>query len=157
MEESFPIEEEEPPPPAPDGDPEGEDDAEPMTDPGYKDLMTELRAKFDHVLLRKISKLHDQFGHPSAKALAKELTKRKCPKELILCAGVYTCPTCFAVSKPALSRVAALPTAQFFNHVVDSDNFVVKWAQRNRRIQSIMDEATRFEADVRLRRETAAE
>ena len=46
----------------------------------YKQGMKELAAKFDAQSIRTVAKLHDQFGHPSAKALAHELHMRKCPK-----------------------------------------------------------------------------
>ena len=51
-------------------------------------------------------------------------------------------------------RVAAIPRAQFFNHVVDTDIYIVKWQGKKRRIQAIMDESTRFEAEARIKRET---
>ena len=36
----------------------------------YKQGMKELATKFDALTIRTVAKLHDQFGHPSAKALA---------------------------------------------------------------------------------------
>ena len=36
----------------------------------YKQGIKELAAKFDGQTIRTVAKLHDQFGHPSAKALA---------------------------------------------------------------------------------------
>ena len=53
-----------------------------------------------------------------------------------------------------LVRVAATPRAQFFNYVVDTDIYLVKWQGKKRRIQAIMDEFTRFEAEARIKRET---
>ena len=50
--------------------------------------------------------------------------------------------------------MAAIPRAQFFNHVVDTDIYIVKWQGKKRRIQAIMDEFTRFEAEARIKRET---
>ena len=52
-----------------------------------------------------------------------------------------------------LVRVAGIPRAQFFNHVVDTDIYIVKWQGKKRRIQAIMDEFTRFEAEARIKRE----
>ena len=56
----------------------------------YKQGMKELATKFDAQTIRTVAKLHDQFGHPSAKALAHELHMRKCPKSWVACAKVYT-------------------------------------------------------------------
>ena len=50
--------------------------------------------------------------------------------------------------------MAAILRAQFFNHVVDTDIYNVKWQGKKRRIQAIMDEFTRFEAEARIKRET---
>ena len=71
---------------------------------------------------------------------------RKCLKSWVACAKTQR--------KPGLVRVAAIPRAQFFNHVVDTDIYIVKWQGKKRRIQAIMDEFTRFEADARVKRET---
>ena len=120
----------------------------------YKQGMTKLVTKFDAQTIRTVAKLHDQFGHPSAKTLAHELHMRKCPKPLVACAKIYTCDWCATQRKLGLVRVAAIPRAQFFNHVVDTDIYVVKWQGKKRRIQAIMDEFTRFEAEARIKRET---
>ena len=114
----------------------------------YKQGMKELAAKFDAQTIRTVAKLHDQFGHPSAKALAHELHMRKCPKSWVACAKIYTCEWCATQHKPGLVRVAAIPRAQFFNHVVDTDIYIVKWQGKKRRIQAIMDEFTLFEAEA---------
>jgi len=124
-------------------------------DPESQRFLQDVRGKLDHTLLRRISKLHDQYGHPSPRMLVSELAKQRCPKEWIMCAEIYICFTCFGAQKPSLSKVVRLPVAQFFNHVLDTDNVVVKREKRNRRIQSMLDEHTRFEADARLRRESA--
>ena len=110
----------------------------------YKQGMKELATKFDAQTVRTVAKLHDQFGHPSAKTLAHELHMRKCPKPWVACAKIYTCEWCATQRKPGLVRVAAIPRAQFFNHVVDTDIYVVKWQGKKRRIQAIMDDFTRF-------------
>ena len=102
----------------------------------YKKGMKELAAKFDAQTIRTVAKLHDQFGHPSAKALAHELHMRKCPKSWVACAKIYTCEWCATQHKPGLVRVAAIPRAQFFNHVVDTDIYIVKWQGKKRRIQA---------------------
>ena len=120
----------------------------------YKQGMKELATKFDTQTIRTVAKLHDQFGHPSAKALAHELHMRQCPKSWVACAKIYTCEWCATQRKPGLVRVAAIPRAQFFNHVVDTDIYIVKWQGKKRRIQAIMDEFTRFEAEARIKRET---
>ena len=57
----------------------------------YKQGMKELATKFDAQTIRTVAKLHDQFGHPSAKALTHELHMRKCPKPWVACAKLYTC------------------------------------------------------------------
>ena len=48
----------------------------------YKQGMEELATKFDAQTIRTVAKLHDQFGHPSAKALTHELHMRKCQKRM---------------------------------------------------------------------------
>ena len=50
--------------------------------------------------------------------------------------------------------MAAIPRAQFFYHAIDTDIYIVKWQGKKRRIQAIMDEFTRFEAEARVKRET---
>ena len=120
----------------------------------YKQGMKELAAKFDAQTVRTVAKLRDQFGYPSAKVLAHELHMRKCPKSWVACAKIYTCEWCATQHKPGLVRVAAIPRAQFFNHVVDTDIYIVKWQGKKRRIQAIMVEFTRFEAEARIKRET---
>ena len=112
-----------------------------------KQRMKELATKFDAQTVRTVAKLHDQFGHPSAKALAHELHMGECPKSWVARAKIYTCEWCATQRKPELVRVAAIPRAQFFNHVVDTDIYIVKWQGKKRRIQAIMDELTRFEAE----------
>ena len=120
----------------------------------YKQGMKELATMFDAQPIRTVAKLHDQFGHPSAKALTHELHMRKCPKPWVACAKMYTCEWCATQRKLGLIRVAAIPRAQFFNHVVDTDIYIVKWQGKKRRIQAIIDEFTSFEAEARIKRET---
>ena len=67
-----------------DDDPEGGPAA-------YQELLRELRQKCDARLIATISKLHDQFGHPTTRTLSHELNIRKAPKEWQLCASVYVC------------------------------------------------------------------
>ena len=98
----------------------------------YKEGMKELATKFDAQTIRTVAKLHDQFGHPSAKALAHELHMRKCPKSWVTGAKIYTCEWCATQRKPGLVRVAAIPRAQFFNHVVDTDINIVNWQGKKR-------------------------
>ena len=54
----------------------------------------------------------------------------------------------------AIPRAQFCNHAQFFNHVVDTDIYIVNWQGKKRRIQAIMDEFTRFEAEARIKRET---
>ena len=74
----------------------------------YKQGMKELATKFDAQTNRTVAKLHNQFGHPSAKALAQELHMRKCPKPWVACAKICTCEWCPTQLKPGLVRVASL-------------------------------------------------
>ena len=60
----------------------------------YKQGVKELATKFGAQTIRTVAKLHDQFGHPSAKALSQELHMRKCPKPWLACAKIYTCEWC---------------------------------------------------------------
>ena len=98
---------------------EVEDDGPAVRDPEYQDFMKWMRERFDHQLLRRISTLHDQSGHISARALAKELSAKKYPKEWVVCALSYASPVCFDAQKPQLERVSSPPAAQCGNHVVD--------------------------------------
>ena len=95
--------------------------------------MKELATKFDAQTIRTVAKLHDQFGHPSAKALAHELHMRKCPKSWVACAKIYTCEWCVTQRKPGLVRVASIPRAQFT---------LSSGKGRNVAFQAIMDELT---------------
>ena len=60
----------------------------------HKQGMKELATEFDAQTTRTVAELHDQIGHPSAKALAHELHVRKCPKPWVVCAKIYTCEWC---------------------------------------------------------------
>jgi len=58
-----------------------------------KELLGDLKQKFDLVTIRTVAKLHDQFGHPSAQALAAALAAMKADPEWIACAKLYVCET----------------------------------------------------------------
>jgi len=88
-----------------------------------KELLGDLKQKFDLVTIRTVSKLHDQFGHPSAQALAAALTAMKADPEWIACAKLYVCETCLNKQKKTSVRIVALPKAKSFNQVVDIDVF----------------------------------
>ena len=59
-----------------------------------KELLKDLRQKFDLVTIRTVAKLHDQFGHPSAQALTAALTAMNADPDWIACAKLYVCEHC---------------------------------------------------------------
>ena len=125
-----------------------------------KELLKDLRQKFDLVTIRAVAKLHDQFGHPSAQALAAALTAMKADPEWIACAKLYVCETCLGRQKKSSVRIVALPRATSFNQVVDIDVFHLLWGenekkQEKRKVLTIMDEHTRFEVDQPVKKEKA--
>ena len=122
----------------------------------HRDILKELRAKFSVVTIRTVAKLHEQFGHPAATALAASLKDMQADEEWIACAALYVCEECLRRQRPRSVRVVSLPRATYFNEIVETDVFQVMWRGTKRFIMSILDENTRFEADAVIRKERAA-
>lgn len=111
----------------------GLDDAE------HAEIMRDVRQRFDDVATIKwVQKLHDQFGHPSGRALAAALKEMHFSPEVVRCAQMYVCEICLRRQRPRAHRVVSLSTATMFNQVVDVDTFYVEWDGKRVKVFSIL-------------------
>ena len=122
----------------------------------YKSLLSGLRRKFSASVVAKVVKLHEQFGHPSADVLARELQKANADSILVECAKEFLCEACLARRRPRAVRVVAATRAKHFNDIVDIDTRVLKFRGKKRRVFSILDEYTRYCWDARVRNDKAS-
>ena len=99
-----------------------------------KELLKDLREKFDLVTIRTVAKLHDQFGHPSEQVLTADLKAMKADSNWVSSARLYVCEYCLSRQKTKSVRIVALPRASSFNQVVDMDVFHLLWNRKRRRV-----------------------
>ena len=91
-----------------------------------KDRMRVVAAKFDAQTIRTLAKLHDQIGHPSAKALSHELHLRKCPKPWVACADFLRVNGVTPSTNQDWFTLLLLRLCNV-SITVDTDKYVVKW------------------------------
>jgi hypothetical protein len=119
------------------------------------EIPRELRNKIDLEMIRALSKFHIMPEHPSSAALSRALATMEAPREWIKRARPFNNEKCLKRSHPHSLHIARLPRAKYFNGTVDSDIFKRIHHDKVVTAMTIMDDYSRFEADAKLKQETA--
>ena len=136
-----------------------EGDAKQWHEIEYRELLNQLRAKFDIKVIKEVEKMHIQLGHPGPDRLAEECIDLGKPKEVSACARQYLCEHCLRRMGPKLFKAATLRFASTFNETVDIDCFFIVFGkkQTKHRILTVMDEFSRYEIDKHMPTESVSE
>ena len=126
-----------------------------MEDLEHRHVLRDIRSHFGLEVIRVVSRLHDQLGHPSPLALSRAMEGMGYDQEHVKCAKIFECEHCLRRVRPKAFRIAALPRATSFNDVVCADVMHLKYNGKKRKLLVIQDEHSRFEVDVIIKRETA--
>ena len=96
--------------------------------------------------VRTVQRLHRNLGHPDPSHLAELLESRGASSVVVETAKTYHCAACQRYKKPNSSAPAQLPTAETFNHIIQSDVLWLKLGEKKIPILSMVDTATKYQA-----------
>ena len=96
--------------------------------------------------VRTVQRLHRNLGHPDPSHLAELLESRGASAIVVETAKTYHCAACQRYKKPNKSSPAQLPTAETFNHIVQSDVLWLKLGDKKIPVLSMVDTATKYQA-----------
>ncbi len=93
-----------------------------------------------------LMKIHKNAGHPGPDKLAYVLKQQGYPPEFVAAASDLQCSACQAMSKPKISRPAAIHSPCDFNDVISMDGYSWKSQQgTNYHFYHIVDHSTSFQ------------
>ena len=106
-------------------------------------------------VLKLVTLLYRQLGHPNGAKLVLAAKTRHMSNEYVQVTRRYRCPQCIAKAQPKAVRVATLYKAPHFNHTVAIDTFYAEWDKEKKVVFTILDEFSRYEVDCEIKDETA--
>ena len=96
--------------------------------------------------VRTVQRLHRNLGHPDPMHLAELLESRGASSVVVETAKSYHCAACQRYKKPNSTAPAQLPTAETFNHIIQSDVLWLKLGGKKIPVLSMVDTATKYQA-----------
>ena len=116
---------------------------------GQKELLIQRKGRFTDQVIREVTKLHSQLGHPSPDRLAAVLVDLKLTPEQVACARLFFCSHCLQRPRPQLFRPVSACQSHHRHRLLRRSLEHEKTI-----IVTVMDEFSRSEVDVELADET---
>jgi Integrase core domain. len=131
-----------------------EEDADGMREQ-HQEILKDLRKRFGSHVVAQVTKLHQQYNHPSCERLAKELSDARMDPVLVACAREYICEICLGRLRPGAVRIVAIMVARYFNEILEIDIFVIQYHGKKKKVLAMLDEFSRFGVDAVSKNEKA--
>ena len=96
--------------------------------------------------VRTVQRLHRNLGHPEPSQLAELLASRGASSLVVETARQYHCVACQRYKKPNKTAPSQMPSAETFNHIIQSDVLWLKIAGKKIPVLSLVDTATKYQA-----------
>ena len=96
--------------------------------------------------VRTVQRLHRNLGHPDPSHLAELLESRGASTVVVETAKTYHCAACQRYRKLNSPAPSQLPTAETFNHIIQSDVLWLKLGDKKIPVLSMVDTATKYQA-----------